>query len=177
MVKHFPKQYLVIFSDPAIRQRILDMEVLSDGGRDFNFAPWSERRYATNTNWEYRVKVRIEGIPLHCWAKDVAARALGKSCAVHYLEEKTCRRECMGSFDLWAWCNDPCDIPIEVLLTVTEPDRELPLTSHYDDLVDLKRGHVYLLRNHLEVVEDLSFLQGQGRIGGPPNRKPRRDFV
>jgi len=56
---------------------------------------------------------------------------------------------------------------------VTEPDRELP---HRDDPVDLKRGQVYLLHNHLEVAEDLTFLQGRGRISGPPNRKARREF-
>jgi len=46
---------------------------------------------------------------------------------------------------------------------ITEPDREHP---HYDKLVDLKRGQVYILCNHLEVVEDLSFLQDRRRVGG-----------
>jgi len=87
----------------------------------------------------------------------VAAKALGKSCVVHYLEETTRRHQRTRSFDLWAWCSDPCDIPTEVSLTVTEPDREHP---HRDDPVDLKRSQVYVLRNHLEGVEDLSFLQG-----------------
>jgi hypothetical protein len=38
---------------------------------------------------------------------------------------------------------------------VTELDREHP---HHDEPVGLKHGQVYILRNHLEVVEDLSFL-------------------
>ena len=126
----------------------------------------------------FRVKVHIEGIPVHCWAEDVAAQTLRKSCTVHYLEEKTRRRERTRTFDLWAWCCDPCDIPTEVWLTVAEPDRELPPTAmappHYNDSVDLKRGQVYVLRNHLEVVEDLSFLQDRGRVGGPTNCKARR---
>lgn len=101
------------------------------------------------------------------------------------MEERTRRQERTRSFDLWAWCCDPCDIPAEVWLTVPEPDRELLPTNiplpmadlRYDAPTDLKRGHVYVLRNHLEVVEDLSFLQGRGRVGGPPNRKARREFV
>ncbi|XP_066382906.1 uncharacterized protein [Miscanthus floridulus] len=185
VVKHFLEQYLVIFSDPTIRRHLVNLGVMSDRGRDFHFAEWSERRYANNVSWEYHVKVRIEGIPVHRWAEDVAAKALGKSCAVHYVEETTRRRERTRSFDLWAWCCDPCDIPTEVWLTVIEPDRELPPTSiplplappHHDDPVDLKRGHVYVLRNHFEVVEDLSFLQGRGRAGGPPNRKARRELI
>jgi hypothetical protein len=85
----------------------------------------------------------------------VVAKALGKSCAVHYLEETTRRRQHTRSFDLWAWCCDPCSIPTEVSLMVTELDREHP---HHDEPVGLKCSQVYILRNHLEVVEDLSFL-------------------
>jgi hypothetical protein len=104
---------------------------------------------------------------------------------VHYLEDKTRRRKRTKTFDLWAWCCDPTDIPKEAWLTITEPDRELPPTSiplhqappHYEAPVELKRGHVYNLCNHLEVVEDSSFLQGHGRIDGPTNRKPLRDMV
>ncbi|CAD6217166.1 unnamed protein product [Miscanthus lutarioriparius] len=185
IVKHYPEQFLIIFFEPANREQLLDRGVISEGGQDFHFAPWSERRNAVNTNWEFRVKVRIEGIPVHCWAEDVAARTLGRSCAVHFLEEKTCRRERTRTFDLWAWCCNPYDIPKEVLLTVTEPDRELPPTSipllqappRHDKPVDLKRAHVYTLRNHLEWVEDLTILQGRGRAGGPMNRKPRRELV
>jgi hypothetical protein len=104
---------------------------------------------------------------------------------VHYLEEKTRRRQRTRTFDLWAWCCDPCDIPKEVCLTVTEPDRELPPTSvpflqageHLDDPTDIKRAQVYTLRNHIEWVEDLTFLQGRRKMGGPMNRKPRRELI
>jgi hypothetical protein len=103
----------------------------------------------------------------------VASKALGKSCAIHYVQERTRRRERTRSFDLWAWCSNPCDIPKEVLLTVLEPDRELPpvntplalVGAQHDDPADLKVGHVYTLRNHIEVVEDLSFLRGRGSRG------------
>jgi hypothetical protein len=114
VLKHYPEQFLVIFNDPANKQRLLDWGAIDDGGRTFNFAPWSERRNATNVSWEFRVKVRIEGIPIHCWAEEVAAMAIGKSCAIHYMEEKTRRRQRTRTFDLWAWCCNPTDIPKEV---------------------------------------------------------------
>jgi hypothetical protein len=173
VLKHFPEQFLAIFNNPRDRQRVVDMGVLPDNGRRFQFAAWSERRYANNVSWEFRVKLRIEGVPVHCWAEEVAAKVLGKSCAVHYLEETTRRRQRTRSFDLWAWCSDPCDIPTEVELTVTEPDRGYP---HHDEPVDVKRSQVYTLRNHLEVVEDLTFIQESGRLGAPANRKARRVF-
>jgi hypothetical protein len=59
------------------------------------------------------------------------------------------------------------------MLTVLEPDRELPpvttpltlVGAQHDTPADLKAGHVYTLRNHIEVVEDLSFLRGRGSRG------------
>jgi hypothetical protein len=36
---------------------------------------------------------------------------------------------------------------------------------NYDVPSDLKKGHVYTLRNHIEIVEDLSFLRGRDSRG------------
>jgi hypothetical protein len=185
LIKHFPEQFLIIFSDPRSKRWALDRRTVSYRGRVFHFGDWSENSYARETSFEFRVKVRVEGIPINCWGEDVAARALGRSCAIHFVQESSRHRERTRSFDLWAWCSDPCDIPKEVWLTVTEPDSELPsvdipLTlagSHLEGPSDLKKGHVYTLRNHIEVVKDLTFIRGRGSRGGPPNRLPRREFV
>jgi hypothetical protein len=173
LAKHFPEQFFIVFSDPRSKQWALDRRSVSYRGRIFHFGDWSEDSYARKTNFEFRVKIRVEGILVHCWGEDVASKALGKSCAIHYVQECTRRRERTRSFDLWAWCSDPCDIPKEVLLTVLEPDRELPpvnaplalVGAQHDAPADLKAGHVYTLRNHIEVVEDLSFLSGRGSRG------------
>jgi hypothetical protein len=185
LIKHFPEQFLIIFSDPRSKQWALDRRTVSYRGRVFHFGDWSENSYARETSFEFRVKVRVEGIPIHCWGEDVAARALGRSCAIHFVQESSRRRERTRSFDLWAWCSDPYDIPKEVWLTVTEPDRELPsmdipLTlagSHHEGPTDLKRGHLYTLRNHIEVVEDLTFIRGKGSRGVLPTVCPAREFV
>jgi hypothetical protein len=173
LVKHFPEQFFIVFSDPRSKQWALDRRSVSYQGRIFHFGDWSEDNYARKTNLEFRVKVRVEGISVHCWGEEVASKALGKSCAIHYVQERTRRRERTRSFDLWAWCSDPCDITKEVMLSVLEPDRELPpvnspltlVGAQHDAPADLKPGHVYTLRNHIEVVEDLSFLRGRGAWG------------
>jgi hypothetical protein len=185
LVKHFPEQFFIIFSVSRTKQWALDRRSVSYRGRVFHFGDWSEECYARKTSFEFRVKVRVEGIPVHCWGEDVAARALGRSCAIHYVQERSRRRERTRSFDLWAWCSDPCDIPKEVYLTVTKPDRELPPPSaplplvgaHHDLPTDLKEGHVYTIRNHIEVVEDLSFIRGRDVRGGPTCRRPHREYV
>jgi hypothetical protein len=173
LVKHFPEQFFIIFSDLRSKKWALDRRSVSYRGRIFHFGDWSEESYARKTNLEFRVKVRVEGISVHCWGEEVASRTLGKSCAIHYVQERTRRRERTRSFDLWAWCSNPCDIRKEVWLMVTEPNRELPpvrtplplVGAHQDDTFDLKSGHVYTLRNHIEVVEDLSFFLGRGSRG------------
>jgi hypothetical protein len=185
LVKHFPGQFLIIFFDPRSKQWALDRRSASYRGRVFHFSDWSEDNYSIKTNFEFRVKVRVEGIPIHSWREDVASRSLGRSCAIHFVQESSRCRERTRSFDMWAWCSDPCEIPKEVWLTVTKPDRELPsvgtpltlVGAQHEDPTDLKRGHVYTLCNHIEVVEDLTFIRGRGRRGGPPNRMPRREFV
>ena len=69
LVKHFPEQFFIVFSDPRSKQWALDRRSVSFRGRVFHFGDWSEDSYARRTNFEFRVKVRVEGIPVHCWGK------------------------------------------------------------------------------------------------------------
>jgi hypothetical protein len=32
---------------------------------------------------EFRVKLCIEGVPVHAWSEEVAARVIGPHCAIH----------------------------------------------------------------------------------------------
>jgi hypothetical protein len=182
LVKHYPEQFFIVFPDARTKQWALDRRSVSYRGREFHFGDWSEESYARKTSWEFRVKVRVEGIPVHCWGEEVASRALGRCCTIHYVQERSRRREHTRSFDLWAWCSDPCEIPKEVWLTVSEPDQELPPVStplplagaHIDVPTDIKKGHVYTLRNHIEVVEDLSFIRGRSTRGAFESKASQR---
>lgn len=102
VVPHFPEQFFVVFKDPAVRRRAVNAGVVPFRGHDFRFAAWTERHYSVPVEWEFHVKVRVEGIPVHCWSEDVATRALGRSCTVHHVQERSRRRERTRSFDLWA---------------------------------------------------------------------------
>jgi hypothetical protein len=39
IVKHYPEQFLIIFSEPAYKEHLLDRAPSPRGGRDFHFAP------------------------------------------------------------------------------------------------------------------------------------------
>ncbi|XP_039772050.1 uncharacterized protein LOC120640263 [Panicum virgatum] len=178
VTKHFPEQYLVLFSNHHDRQRVLDRTTINNRGRCFSFAPWSEQRHGSVVRWEFRVRLRIEGSPVHAWNEGVAALVIGSQCAIHYVEGKTRRRERTRTYGLWAWCVNPSNIAKEGWHTVTDPDREMDgrrqeVEVHYEEPSGFKFGITYKLFIHLDVVEDLSFIQGPG---GDPNRKTRRVF-
>uniref|UniRef100_K4AJ16 Uncharacterized protein n=1 Tax=Setaria italica TaxID=4555 RepID=K4AJ16_SETIT len=153
VVKHFPEQYLVLFSDyRAYHQR-----------RVFNFEAWTERHGTVETMLEYRVRLRIEGV-LEVVAKNI--------------EGHSRRQDHTKTYDLWAWSSNPSKIPKKVLLIITDPDRELAANEmHHEPLHAAKGTFDYKLHLHLDVVEDLSFLHGG--VGGnwPPNRKAHREFL
>jgi hypothetical protein len=65
VVKHYPEQFLVIFSEEHLRQRATQQQRFEDDGRVFNFATWSVAREAEETQLEFWVNIRIEGIPPH----------------------------------------------------------------------------------------------------------------
>jgi len=172
----------VIFSVPRNMQRAVRQRYIVRSGRTSNFAPWDETREAVDAHMEFRAYVRIEGIHLHAWGLEVDEKVLGKECAIHHVKEHTRRKERTRTFDLWTWCSDPCKIPTQVWLTISDPDAEQPPVDipqapvHRDPPTDIKHGLTYRILPHVATVEDLSLIRGNGGPGGPPNRKRRRNF-
>ncbi|CAN6276845.1 unnamed protein product [Urochloa humidicola] len=179
VVKHFPEQYLVFFTDSRAYHRAIDHRGVRNQGRTFNFEPWTERRNAVEKHLEFRVRLRIEGLPPHAWSEEIAGKVIGQNCAIHYVEGPARRQDRTRSYDLWAWSANPSKIPKKVLLTITDPDREIPTGDDVELYHNPPRGYKgafdYKLHIHLDVVEDLSFSGGRGG-GDGPNRKPRREF-
>jgi hypothetical protein len=75
---------------------------------------------------------------------------------------------------LWAWSINPSGIAKEVWLTITDPD-EFPSPDfqvHHSAPTGLKFGLSYKLLIHVDVVEDLSFIEGRNI----QDRRRRREF-
>ncbi|CAN6222634.1 unnamed protein product [Urochloa humidicola] len=181
VIKHYPEQYLVFFNDSRAYHRAVSYRHgVRNRGRTFNFEPWTERRNAVEKQLEFRVRLRIEGMPPHAWSEEVAAKVIGQHCAIHYVEGPSRRQDCTRTYDLWAWSANPSKIPKKVLLTITDPDREIvtdeDMELYHDPPRGFKGAFDYKLHIHLDVVEDLSFFAGKGG-GDGHNRKPRREFL
>ncbi|CAN6374717.1 unnamed protein product [Urochloa humidicola] len=181
VVKHFPEQYLIFFADSRAYHHALNHRDVRNRGRTFSFDPWTERRNAVVNKLEFRVCLRIEGMPPHAWSEEVAAKVIGQHCAIHFVEGSSRRQDRTRTYDLWAWSSNPSRIPKKVLLTITDPDRELAagdaVDLHHDPPRGFKGALDYKLHIHLDVVEDLSFLGGGGGREALHNRKQRREFL
>ncbi|XP_035822213.1 uncharacterized protein [Zea mays] len=169
VLKHFPEQYLIIFSSSHDQQLVLHRSRINHRGRVFTFEAWNEQRYGSVTRWGFHLRLRLEGIPVHAWNEKVAALIIGSHCATHFVEEESSFRRRTRTFDLWAWCSDPCLVPREAWLTITDPDSGVAV--HPVRPVGIKHGLLYKVLIHMEVIEDLSFSLGGG---GGPGRKRRR---
>lgn len=175
VMKHFPEQYFIFFSERQDQERVLHRNRVSNRGQLFTFEPWTEQSYGKVARWEFRVRLRLEGVPIHAWEEQVAAKIIGRFCAIHYVEEKTRRQKRTRTYDLWAWSSDPNKIAKVVWLTITDPDRgvEAGVEVHPEEPTGKKHGLSYKVLIHLEVVDDLSVSQVGG---GGPGRKRRRFF-
>jgi hypothetical protein len=122
VIKHYPEQYLIFFADSRALQRVLHQRDVRCRGRVFNFDQWTELRGSTECSLEFRVRLRIEGVPVHAWSEQVAAQVIAPHCAIHYVEGYSRRQDRTRTYDLWAWCSDPSKIAKRVLLSVTDPD-------------------------------------------------------
>jgi hypothetical protein len=90
------------------------------------------------------------------------SQVIGKLCSIHYVDGHTRRRERTRTYDLWAWSINPSGIAKEVWLTITDPD-EFPSCDfqvHHSAPTGLKFGLSNKLLIHVDVVEDLSFIEG-----------------
>jgi hypothetical protein len=106
---------------------------------------------------------------VHAWNEEVAALIIVSHCVTLFVEEEFSFRRRTRTFDLWAWYSDPCLVPREAWLTITDPDSGVAV--HPVRSVGIKHGLLYKVLIHMEVIEDLSFSLGGG---GGTGRKRRR---
>ncbi|KAF0906588.1 hypothetical protein E2562_012041 [Oryza meyeriana var. granulata] len=105
------------------RSNVQEPRLVTGAGREFHFGPWTERLHSEEDVFRFRVRLCIEGVPMHARTQEVAAKIVGRRCAIQYVEEYSQRRNYNRSYDLWAWTSDPNNIPkagTEALLDLLE---------------------------------------------------------
>uniref|UniRef100_A0A453D068 DUF4283 domain-containing protein n=1 Tax=Aegilops tauschii subsp. strangulata TaxID=200361 RepID=A0A453D068_AEGTS len=142
-----------------------------DRGFSPRFSLWNRQLQATRRPFHYRVRVDMEGIPPHVWNRTTAQLVLGSSAWVERLGTLSASRADMGSFEAFAWTDDPSLLPKEKLILVEEPDEAMEveladgLVLPADVLVPLEKNMLeYRVTIHLVNSENTT--QGSGPSSG-----------
>lgn len=169
--RYWPTDFLLVFDSRAAQDAAMRAGEVHDRGFSPRFSLWNRQLQATRRPFHYRVRVDMEGIPPHVWNRTTAQLVLGSSAWVERLGTLTASRADMGSFEAFAWTDDPSLLPKEKLILVEEPDEamEVELTDGLvltaDVLVPLEKNMLeYRVTIHLVNSENTT--QGSGPSSG-----------
>ena len=75
--------------------------------------PWQRVTHGDICDLKYRVRLCLEGVPLHAWNESFAKRAVARACDLDYVEKSSLDRADTRALCVWAWTHNPSDIPKE----------------------------------------------------------------
>jgi hypothetical protein len=165
--RHNPVDFLVSILDRDVFEEVAGRDSFTHGGRQFRLRRWSPKDQANRAAMRYHVRLCLEGLPLHLWSETFAAAVIGRSCSLHFAEERSRRREATDLFELMAWTADPVAIPLHVWLTVTDSDpsgqSSTRVVVYRQRPSEPRRGMVYDVIIHIISVEDTRRCGPDGR--------------
>lgn len=136
VTKFHPEDFFITFANHSDHEAVLQQpRLVTRSGREYFFRPWDERRNAEAVDIHFRVRLCIEGIPMHGRTEEAVAKLIGPRCSVHYVEEYSRRHNNNSTFDVWIWISDPSSIPKASRFTITRHDAEsAPVDTPFPDL-------------------------------------------
>jgi hypothetical protein len=154
-----PDPFVIIFSECRARDIVFAAGRAIDGPVELSFSAWNVDDFNERVNIPYHVKVSIEGLPHHAWSQDVAAKVLGDEAFIHHIEESTRKKVDLHTFHCWTFSSDPSRIPQVVFLTMVKNEVQVysDLPVHFTRPREVKKGNVFKVLVHIDVVEDLLF--------------------
>jgi hypothetical protein len=116
-----PADFLVTFTHRHHRDAAIAARDFSLGNLDFRNRLWQLITLGERHDLNFHVRLCLKGIPPHAWNESIAKRAVARACVLDYVED-----DCLSStkkdarcLNLWAWTDNPSDIPKVVWLTIT----------------------------------------------------------
>ena len=102
VTKHFPEDFFIDFKhrhhhDEAVAQGSFPYRNL-----DIHTSPWQLVTHGDICGLKYRVRLCLEGIPLHAWNESIAKRAVAKACDLDYVEKSSLDRADTRALCVWA---------------------------------------------------------------------------
>jgi hypothetical protein len=66
-----PEDFLIVFANAELRNRVSACSELSHDGVQFFFRKWTRQSQASLECWRSKVHLVLEGVPPHAWDKEV----------------------------------------------------------------------------------------------------------
>lgn len=163
--RHRPENYLAIFEHPHHRDAAVTLERLPVGDLDYRIWPWRIQAYGEHCEMRHRVRLCLEGIPVHAWNESIAKRVVARVCDIDFVERRSTEREDTRALCIWAWTYNPSDIPKVTWLTITG---NAVRVHHGVPPPRGRRGLTFRVLIHLDLLEMPPDSHGRSEI---------RDFI
>nr|TKW10301.1 hypothetical protein SEVIR_6G154300v2 [Setaria viridis] len=154
---HFPEAFLIKFKYSHHCTEALQKGKAAGSGVEVYFTKWRSLRDAEGAALLFRVRLCLDGVPMHAWRADIVERLIGSTCALEAIDTNLEQPHETKTIDLWAWTANPSSIPKCAWLTFTGRARDPRL----EDVMVSKtppgqwqRGVKHCVILHLEEIQD-----------------------
>lgn len=109
--RHQPQPFLLKFTNRRLTDEAAAMRYIKHHGVVLNVRPWWSLEAALGAAMFFRVRLCLEGIPVHAWNPEIVEWLIGRSCALECIDTNLLHPEDTGTIDVWAWTPNPSRIP------------------------------------------------------------------
>ncbi|CAN6349515.1 unnamed protein product [Urochloa humidicola] len=152
--RHQPEPFLIKFNNKHHAEEAANMSCLRHHGIVINVRPWRSLAAALGAALFFRVRLCLEGVPVHAWNPDLVERIVGMNCSLECIETNLLHPDDTRTIDLWAWTANPSKIPKRIWLVFTNKDDNFVVHISRTPPEHWQRGTKYGVLMHLEWIYD-----------------------
>lgn len=83
---HHPQAFLIKFQHRRHCEEAIAKGYVKRRGIEIHFIEWRSLQSALGVALMFRVRLCLDGVPMHAWAADIAERLIGHTCALEQIE-------------------------------------------------------------------------------------------
>ncbi|EEC83719.1 hypothetical protein OsI_29554 [Oryza sativa Indica Group] len=129
---HHPEAFILKFKHRSHCEEAVKQGFAKARGIEVHFIQWRSLKNAAGSALMYRVKLCLDGMPMHLWAPDIAERIISRTCTLETVETDLVHPVDAGDtrvISLWAWTPNPSRIHKRVWVMITRQIRDPQLES------------------------------------------------
>lgn len=150
--RHQLEPFLIKFTERRHAEAACRRSCLKHRGVVINVRPWRSLAAVLGMAALYRVRLCLEGVPVHAWRPEIIERLIGPTCSLEYIETNLVQPDDTRMVDLWAWSPNPSKIPKKMWLVFTPRTNEVVVMATPPE--HWQQGIRYCVFVHLEWIYD-----------------------